>query len=235
MKPTILIYSQDPEFFLVFGHILAADGFDTQLIKDQADALRVAAQHGPIAVVVDCQLGDSMVLPVCTALKADKTTRTLPMAVLIAPSAASLHLELIKVGAEESFSRPFAPERLLVWLRSKLVGAAISSETDAGDLLHGDFRMERRTHRVFFKDQEIAIPPIEFKLLRHLMANPGTVFAREDLIKAAWPEHAIDADLRSVDVHIARLRKTLRSALGHDVIRTVRSAGYAFAPDWGRP
>ncbi len=64
------------------------------------------------------------------------------------------------------------------------------------------------------------------------MAHPGTVLSRESLIKAAWPDRAGETDIRGVDVHVARLRKRLATVIGKDVIRTVRSAGYAFAPDW---
>ena len=95
-----------------------------------------------------------------------------------------------------------------------------------------DFRLERQTHRTFFRQKEIVMPPIEFKLLRSLLAQPGKVFSREELVTAAWPEHAAATDVRGVDVHIARLRKRLRASVGSDVIRTVRSAGYAFAPEW---
>lgn len=103
---------------------------------------------------------------------------------------------------------------------------------DSGNLSYGDFVLELRSHRILFRGQHIAAPPIEFNLLRSLMARPGTVISREQLIQAAWPDHAGDTDIRGVDVHVARLRKRLRAAVGQDVIRTVRSAGYAFAPDW---
>lgn len=228
----ILIYSQDPDFFLVFGHILAVAGFETQLIHAEEETLRIVAEHRPVAVVIDCQPDDASTALTCGRLKSDPATRNTPVAALIAPKAGMLHLDLIKAGVDESFSRPFAPEKLLAWLNSKVSAKDASIETEAGDLVHGDFRLERRTYRVSFHEAEIAMPPIEFKLLRHLMASPGTVFSREDLIMAAWPEHAADADLRSVDVHIAKLRKTLKAAVGKDVIRTVRSAGYAFAPHW---
>lgn len=228
----ILIYSQDPDFFLVFGHILMVAGFELQSIQAEHEALRIVVEKKPVAVVMDCQPDDASTAMTCRRLKSDPATRNTPVAALIAPKAGMLHFDLMKAGVDESFSRPFAPEKLLAWLNSKVSAKGASIETGTGDLLHGDFRLERRTYRVFFQDAEMAMPPIEFRLLRHLMASPGTVFGREDLIKAVWPEHATDADLRSVDVHIAKLRKTLKAVVGKDVIRTVRSAGYAFAPNW---
>lgn len=228
----ILIYSQDPDFFLVFGHILTVAGFEIQFIHAEQEALRIAAEEKPVAIVMDCQPDDASTATTCRCLKSDPATHNIPVAALIAAKAAMLHFDLLKAGVDESFSRPFAPEKLLAWLNAKVSAKGTSIETGAGDLLHGDFRLERRTYRVFFQDAEIAMPPIEFRLLRHLIASPGTVFGRQDLIKAAWPEHSTDADLRSVDVHIAKLRRTLKAAAGRDVIRTVRSAGYAFAPNW---
>ncbi|WP_245518570.1 helix-turn-helix domain-containing protein, partial [Mesorhizobium sp. M4B.F.Ca.ET.169.01.1.1] len=58
------------------------------------------------------------------------------------------------------------------------------------------------------------MPPIEFKLLRSLLARPGKVFRREELVAAAWPEHAAATDVRGVDVHIARLRKRPGASVG---------------------
>jgi two-component system phosphate regulon response regulator PhoB len=232
MKPMILIYSQDPDFSLIFGHILTVAGFEAELIEAEAVLLRITAEQKPVAVIMDCQANDNSTVAICRRLKSNPGTRHTPVAVLIAPKAGMMHFDLVKAGVDESFSRPFAPEKLLGWLNFKVSTMGASTETLAGDLLHGDFRLEQRTYRVFFQEGEIAMPPMEFKLLRHLMTSPGTVFSREDLIKAAWPKHSIDADLRSVDVHIAKLRKTLKAGIGKDVIRTVRSAGYAFAPHW---
>lgn len=232
MGPKIVIHSRDPDFFLVFGHILAVAGFETRLVHTEEETLQIVAEQKPIAVVMDCQLGDASPAATCRLVKSAPAARNTPVAALIAPGAGMWHLDMIKAGVDESFSRPFAPGKLLAWLNSKVSAKGASVETATGDLVQGDFRLERRSHRAFFRDVAIAMPPIEFKVLRHLMARPGTVFSREDLIDAAWPEHATDADLRSVDVHIAKLRKTLKAAVGKDLIRTVRSAGYAFAPHW---
>ncbi|MBZ9990963.1 response regulator transcription factor [Mesorhizobium sp. BH1-1-5] len=232
MKPLVLISSKDPDFLLVFGHILSVAGFETRLItadKEIARAIRTAA---PLAVILDCHPGDRAIAKQCIALKSSEATKATPLAGLVAPRSGKLHLDLIKAGVDEIFSRPFAPEQLLTWLHGKAGISKSSRETESGDLMQGDFRLERQTHRTFFKQKEIAMPPIEFKLLRSLLAQPGKVFSREELVATAWPEHAAATDVRGVDVHIARLRKRLRASVGSDLIRTVRSAGYAFAPEW---
>ena len=230
MRPRVLIYSKDPDFFLVFGHILGVAGFDGQLLATENELPQSDAV--PLAVVMDCQPDDRNVAKLCTALKGNAETATVAVAALVAPGASGLHLDLIKAGADEIFSRPFAPEKLVTWLQARAAAAKTSVESEAGDLAHGDFVLERRSHRILYRGQDIAVPPIEFNLLRSLMANAGTVLSRESLIKAAWPDHAGETDIRGVDVHVARLRKRLTAVIGHDVIRTVRSLGYAFAPDW---
>ena len=232
MKPLVLISSKDPDFFLVFGHILSVAGFEIRLITGDREIARAIEAAAPLAVVMDCHPGDRAVVKQCAWLKSAPATKATPVAGLVAPRSGKLHLDLIKAGVDEIFSRPFAPEQLLTWLHGKAGLAKLSRETDSGELVQGDFRLERQTHRTFFRQKEIVMPPIEFKLLRSLLAQPGKVFSREELVATAWPEHAAATDVRGVDVHIARLRKRLRGSVGSDVIRTFRSAGYAFAPDW---
>lgn len=232
MKPLVLIASKDPDFFLVFGHILSVAGFETQLAAGDREIARAVASAAPLAIIADCHPGDRAIVKQCNWLKSTPATKAIPVVSLVAPRSGKLHLDLIKAGVDEIFLRPFAPEQLLTWLHGKVGLAKLSRDTDAGELVQGDFRLERQTHRTFFKQKEIVMPPIEFKLLRTLLAQPGKVFSREELVAAAWPEHAAASDVRGVDVHIARLRKRLRASVGGDVIRTVRAAGYAFAPEW---
>ena len=72
----------------------------------------------------------------------------------------------------------------------------------------------------------VVLGPTEFRLLRHFMEHPGRVFSRDQLIDSVWG-HGIFIDSRTVDVHIRRLRKALNGKDEQDVIRTLRSAGYA--------
>ena len=89
-----------------------------------------------------------------------------------------------------------------------------------------DISMDLASHRVMRQQRNVHLGPTEFRLLRFLMEAPGRVFGREQLLDAVWgPEVYVEP--RTVDVHIRRLRKALNRGNELDVIRTVRSAGYA--------
>jgi two-component system phosphate regulon response regulator PhoB len=72
----------------------------------------------------------------------------------------------------------------------------------------------------------VQLGPTEFRLLRHFLEHPGRVFSRERLLDAVWG-HDSYIEPRTVDVHIRRLRKAINTGNKSDIIRTVRSAGYA--------
>jgi two-component system phosphate regulon response regulator PhoB len=97
----------------------------------------------------------------------------------------------------------------------------------AGEQLsYADIDMDVAAHKVRRSGKSIQLGPTEFRLLRHLLEQPGRVFSRERLLDVVW-SHDPDIDARTVDVHVRRLRKALNQDGRPDVIRTVRSAGYS--------
>jgi len=99
--------------------------------------------------------------------------------------------------------------------------------TDALEVLrYDDLSMDLAAHKVTRGEAPIHLGPTEFRLLRHLMEHPGRVFSREQLLDSVWgPDIFIES--RTVDVHVRRLRQALNAGHRPDLIRTVRSAGYA--------
>src|SRR5207248_8754586 len=89
-----------------------------------------------------------------------------------------------------------------------------------------DVELDTAAHRVSRAGRPIHLGPTEFRLLRYLITHPGRVFSREQLLDAVWG-HDVYVEARTVDVHIRRLRKALNAEDAVDVVRTVRSAGYA--------
>jgi two-component system, OmpR family, phosphate regulon response regulator PhoB len=86
--------------------------------------------------------------------------------------------------------------------------------------------MDLVSHRVLRDGRPVHLGPTEYRLLRFLMERPGRVYTREQLLDAVWGRD-IYVEARTVDVHIRRLRKALNGPKDMDIIRTVRSAGYA--------
>jgi len=86
--------------------------------------------------------------------------------------------------------------------------------------------MDVAAHRVRRGGQPVALGPTEFRLLKHFLEHPGRVFSRERLLDAVW-SHDPDIDVRTVDVHVRRLRQALNAGDLPDLVRTVRSAGYS--------
>jgi two-component system phosphate regulon response regulator PhoB len=86
--------------------------------------------------------------------------------------------------------------------------------------------LDLAAHRVTRDDRPIHLGPTEYRLLRFLMERPRRVFTREQLLDAVWG-YDIYVEDRTVDVHIRRLRKAINEAGDIDIIRTVRSVGYA--------
>ena len=82
------------------------------------------------------------------------------------------------------------------------------------------------SHKVRRAGTAVPLGPTEFRLLRHFLEHPGRVFSRERLLDGVWGRDA-EIEPRTVDVHIRRLRKAINGDGLPDVIRTVRSAGYA--------
>ena len=102
------------------------------------------------------------------------------------------------------------------------VRPALAGET----ITVGDLALDPTAHRVTRSGNAIKIGPTEFRLLRHFMEHPGRVFSRGQLLDAVWGSGS-DIELRTVDVHIRRLRQAIALPGAADPVRTVRSAGYA--------
>jgi two-component system phosphate regulon response regulator PhoB len=162
-------------------------------------------------------------------LKTDASTARVKIVVLLPADAYRQFGGFLRAGAEECFLRPVEPRRYLAGLR-RVLGFVRRPKADleitSERLEYAGLVVDLKSHRIRHGDREIRMGLVEFGLLRQLMDQPGTVFSREQLIKSAWPD-GIFVDPRTVNVHIGRLRRSLRDVMSMEVIRTVRGVGYA--------
>jgi two-component system phosphate regulon response regulator PhoB len=228
VRPLILIGSTDSDYFLLLEHILEADGFDTVFGKSVEEIVHLGRECNPYAILLDSWSGSLSASSACVRLKDDPRTAGILTIALIGPGAESQYVDLLKAGIDESFVRPLAPSKLLEFLRSRARRSGRYTKKMNGDasLFYAGIELNLETHRVKRNGVDIHLGPIEFKLLQHLLRNCEQVCGRGDLVAYAWPQN-IHVEPRTVNVHIGRLRKALSLDGAPDLIRTVRSAGYA--------
>jgi two-component system phosphate regulon response regulator PhoB len=130
----------------------------------------------------------------------------------------------LETGADDYVTKPFSPRELMARVAAVLrrIRPALAGE----QLTYGDIEMDVEAHRVRRAGRPVQLGPTEYRLLKALLERPGRVFSRERLLDTVW-SHDADIDVRTVDVHVRRLRKALNQDGSTDIIRTVRSAGYS--------
>ncbi|KPF88030.1 phosphate regulon transcriptional regulatory protein PhoB [alpha proteobacterium AAP38] len=224
LKPLILVVEDEADLVTLLSYNLEREGFRVITAGDGEEALLLADERSPHLILLDWMLPLMSGLEVCRQLRRNPKTRETPVIMLTARGEEADKVRGLNSGADDYLSKPFSPTELVARIRAVLRRA---SPGLAEELLRfSDISMDLAAHRVRRGGRDIHLGPKEFALLRHFMQHPGRVFSREQLLDIVWG-HDVYVELRTVDVHIRRLRKALNETEEQDVIRTVRSAGYA--------
>ena len=162
-------------------------------------------------------------IEVCRRIRTRPQTKNLPIIMLTARSEEGDRVRGLDTGADDYITKPFSTTELMARIRAVMrrIRPGLVEDT----VTVGDITIDRTAHTVTRDSQSLHLGPTEYRLLDHFMQHPGRVFSREQLLDAVWGSD-VYVELRTVDVHVGRLRKILKKA-GEDPIRTVRSAGYA--------
>jgi len=224
MKPLILIVEDEPAQIEVLRYNLESDGFRTSVATDGEEALLRAEEDDPDLVVLDWMLPEVSGVEVCRRLRERPQTRHLPIIMLTARGEEQDRIRGLESGADDYVVKPFSPSEMVARIHAVLRRSRPDLEGEK--LTHAGVSIDLETYRVSREGQAVELGPTEFRLLRALMERPGRVLSREQLLDKAWGRD-IYVELRTVDVHVGRLRKALNVAGSGDAIRTVRGAGYA--------
>jgi two-component system phosphate regulon response regulator PhoB len=224
MKPLVLIVEDEAPLVTLLRYNLEREGFAVTEAYDGEEALLRVAEDKPDALLLDLMLPLVSGLEVCRQLRRMPTTRSLPIIMLTARGEESDRVRGLDSGADDYVVKPFSPSELIARLRSVMRRSQPSLAEDI--LRYADVAMDLVAHRVTRGGDSVHLGPTEFRLLRHFLQNPGRVFSREQLLDRVWGRDS-DIEARTVDVHIRRLRKALNAGDRTDLLRTVRSVGYA--------
>ena len=198
--------------------------YDVRRTGDGEEALMLAEEEHPDVIILDWMIEGVSGLEVCRRLRRKRRTANVPIIMLTARGEDSDRVRGLETGADDYVTKPFSPRELLARVAAVLrrIRPALAGE----QLTYGDIEMDVEAHRVRRGGRPVQLGPTEYRLLKALLERPGRVFSRERLLDTVW-SHDSDIDVRTVDVHVRRLRKALNQDGFPDIIRTVRSAGYS--------
>jgi two-component system phosphate regulon response regulator PhoB len=223
-KPTILVVEDEAPLLTLLRYNLEKQGFRVEEAADGQEALMRVAEARPDLVLLDWMLPALSGLEVCRQIRRRPNTRDLPIIMVTARTEDQDAVRALDTGADDYIAKPFAMEALLARIRALLRRSG--SVPVKGRLEWRDIVMDQDAHRVTRAGRALHLGPTEYRLLEFFLQHPGRVFSREQLLDAVWGRD-IHVEPRTVDVHIRRLRKAVNADGEEDIIRTVRSAGYA--------
>ncbi len=224
-EPLVLVVEDEPAQREVLAYNIRAEGYSVVTAGAGDEALIMVKETPPDLIVLDWMLPNVSGIEVCRQLKSAPETSKIPVIMLSARSEEVDRVRGLETGADDYVVKPYSVAELLARLRTQLRRTRPASVGE--QLEYEDIVLDMAEHRVYRAGDAVTLGPTEFRLLTAFMERPGRVWSREQLLDRVWGRD-IYVDSRTVDVHVGRLRKALKTtgALA-DPIRTVRGAGYA--------
>jgi two-component system phosphate regulon response regulator PhoB len=223
-RAKMLLVEDDAALAELLVYHFRREDFDVKQTADGEEALLLAQENAPDIVLLDWMIEGLSGIEVCRRLRRMPETQNVPIIMLTARGEEEDRVRGLETGADDYVTKPFSPRELVARVGAVLrrVRPGLAGEA----LIYADLEMDTVGHKVKRAGKIVPLGPTEFRLLKHFLEHPAHVFSRERLLDSVWG-HDSDIEPRTVDVHIRRLRKAINEGGYADIIRTVRSAGYA--------
>jgi two-component system phosphate regulon response regulator PhoB len=218
----VLVADDEADVLNLVCNNLKAAGFIALHAEDGPSALEQARAQLPALIVLDLMLPGMSGLEVCKALKAEPSTKNIPILMLTAKAEEVDRILGFELGADDYMTKPFSPRELVLRVQSVLRRATAQPEK-AEVLKLGDIVVDRTRHAVSVRGKELDLTATEFKLLSTLIERRGRVQSRDVLLNDVWGYESV-IDTRTVDTHVRRLREKLGKAA--ECLETIRGFGY---------
>ncbi|MCL2830856.1 MAG: phosphate regulon transcriptional regulator PhoB [Betaproteobacteria bacterium] len=221
-KPRVLVVEDQQDIVeLILVH-LRHEGFEAIAAENGVAAQQELSAVLPDLVLLDWMLpGGQSGLDLARKWRAAPRTKNIPIIFLTARSEEIDKIAGLNSGGDDYITKPFSPAELMARIRALLRRRAPEQLTDPVRV--GELSLDASSLRVCHRGQELTLGPTEFRLLHYLLKHPDRIHSRANLLDKVWGDHVFIEE-RTVDVHIKRLRASLREAGA--MIETVRGAGY---------
>ncbi|MBM4067112.1 MAG: response regulator [Planctomycetes bacterium] len=220
----ILVVDDEQDLVKLIRYHLEKEGYKVISAYNGEDALFLSRKERPELILLDLMLPGIDGLEVCKKLKSDPEMAAIAIVMLTAKGEEVDITVGLKLGADDYVTKPFSPKELVARVQAVLRRAKSASTTK--DYIKIDtLTIDLYKHEVTIKNEPVPLTLTEFKLLHQLAGKPGRVFTRDQLLDAVSGPETFVID-RTVDVHIASLRKKLKAYANRIV--TIRGIGYKF-------
>ena len=219
-KPRVLVVDDEENISFLVESALQLDGMDTAKAADGWQALSMVKSFNPQAIVLDVMVPSLDGFEVLRRLRSDGVK--VPVLFLTARDTVDDRVRGLTSGGDDYIVKPFAIAELVARVRLALRHAGLGIEDDLLSL--ADLEMDQKAHRVSRAGQAVTLSPTEYKLLRYLLINSGTVLTRAQILDHVW-NYDFGGDASVVETYVSYLRRKIDTA-EPKLLHTVRGVGY---------
>ncbi len=206
----------------ILQYNLEQAGFEVEVEGEGDRALQAIRRRVPDLILLDLMLPGLDGLELTRLLKREPATADIPLIILTAKSGETDRIVGLELGADDYITKPFSPREVVLRVKAVL-RRGHSSAKSSGGLEAGGIRLDVEAHRAWADGEEAMLTATEFRLLTVLVERRGRVQRRAGLLRDVWG-YSDDVDSRTVDTHVRRLRRKLKTA--GEQIETVVGVGY---------
>ncbi|MBR3662579.1 MAG: phosphate regulon transcriptional regulator PhoB [Alphaproteobacteria bacterium] len=222
---TIMIVEDEQAISLLLKYNLEKEGYETICIAHGNRVISAVEKSNPSLILLDWMLPEMSGLELCRIIRNNPEYKNIPIIMLTAKGQEEDKVRGLSAGADDYVTKPFSVPELLARIKTNLRRVTVVASARKKEYVFQDIRLDTVQKKIFRGENYVRVGPTEFRILQLLLTNPRQVFSREDLLKEVWG-NSVYVELRTVDVHIRRLRKALNE-FGPDYIRTIRATGYS--------
>ncbi len=223
-KDLILIAEDDLDIQEILQYNLSQEGFETLTVSQGDQVFENVKKNKPSLIILDLMLPKESGLEICKKLRANESTRQIPVIILTAKSSETDKIVGLELGADDYVTKPFSPKEMVARVKAALRRTKIAAAPK--EVLQKDrLTVDLKSYRVQVEGTDVGLTLTEYKLLKELMKSTGKVLSRQELVGILMGPDVSVTD-RTIDVHLASLRKKIGPYSDH--IETVRGVGYRF-------
>ncbi len=225
MRQRVVIIEDEADIVEMVRYNFRKEGFDIESFARGRDGLEALRRSPPDLLLLDIMLPDQDGFSICKQVRADERLKSLPVIFLTARGEEVDRVVGLEIGADDYVVKPFSPRELVARVRAVLRRQGRAGEPADAVQVRG-LRLDPRTQDVTVGGAPVELSALEFRLLYFLASHPRQIFSRDRLLDEIWGRDC-PVTLRTVDVHIRRLREKIEPRPENpEYIGTVRGAGY---------